>query len=169
MCSPRLGSFCSCTLVAVGRQLTRPSSAAMISPSRACDYARVRLHRLSVGPLQLASSVCGKPAVATGPGVTATIPVALEEGEVRLATDAELRAIMQFLPQERDYPQLADAQRAVMLRRESGKTTRDKGRRQMGTGGETCTQLRCCSFGIQNPLVTLDCIVCQPRQASDGE
>ena len=108
----------------------------MISPSRSSDYGRVRLHRVSVGPLQLVSSLCSEPAVAADAAGTATIPVSLEEGEVRLATDAELRAITQFLPQERDYPQLADAQRAVMLKRESGKTTRDKGRRQMGTRGE---------------------------------
>ena len=85
---------------------------------------------MSVGPLMLVSS----PGSLSGesPGNTQldgmTIPVKLQEGEARVATDAELQAIAQLLPKERDYAQLADVQRAVILKRESGKTTKDKGR-----------------------------------------
>ena len=89
---------------------------------------RFRLHRVSVGPLKLVSSPGSENlGIPERDGAT-TIPVNLREGEVRVATDAELRAIAQLLPKDRDYAQLADVQRAVIQKRESGKTTKDKGR-----------------------------------------
>ena len=94
-----------------------------------CDW-RVRLHRVSVGPLQLVSSPHNGEELGNAEPHGTTIPVALREGEVRVATDAELRAIAALLPKERDYAQLADVQRAVILKRTSGKTTKDKGRGQ---------------------------------------
>ena len=90
---------------------------------------------MSVGPLMLVSSSGCEHLGISEPDGTTTIPVNLREGEVRVATDAELRAIAQLLPKERDYAQLADVQRAVIQKRESGKTTKDKRR------GETETAL----------------------------
>ena len=89
-----------------------------------------------MGPLQLVASPSGKGLAGTGSASVETISVMLEEGEVRPVTDAELEAIAQLLPQERDYAQLADIQRAATLKRGGGKTTKSKARGLKGKGGK---------------------------------
>ena len=80
------------------------------------------LHRVAVGPLLLVPPTAVEGAVA-GDGM---LKVALAEGESRLATETELRALAGLLPKERGFAQLAEVQRAVTAERRAGKTTNDK-------------------------------------------
>ena len=109
-----------------------------------------------MGPLQLASAPHAA-LTTTKPGVApneAIIRVALAEGEVRPATEAELRAIAQLLPRDRDYARLADVQRAVTSNRQSGKTTKDKRRKQMRNSCEVETGALLWSQMIFDGVVT---------------
>lgn len=131
-----------------------------------------RLHRVAVGPLQLISSGRDDGAVEDPAAPKMAIPVQLDEGEVRAVTECELRAIAQLLPDERDYTQLADIQRAVTLKRNSGKTTTAKGRGQGSSVGAIfgpSQLLRAKRWLWASMEMTILCSCTGKRRRMDGE
>ena len=100
-----------------------------------------RLHRVALGPFKLVEAGGGH-GQGQGQGLGAgELPISLAEGEVRLATESELRALAALLPKDRAYTELAEAQREVSAKRESGKTSQAKGnRKKRHRGGDEAAQ-----------------------------